>query len=167
MCQEFCIYRTSFHTFVFIIFWWIPQSSQCGITRCLQLMLLPLTPAIKFYSMNLMPRSSSQDTLIRWKLENLYSNMHLKQMVRVCTRGGRILDVFLTNYPFLWNEGRVNKGLAQSDHLVVTVLLLQNLLWNMWASEIHETIIKYGHEYEVQIMVLHQKTQFWRSWRMC
>ena len=31
---------------------------------------------------------------------------------------------FLTNYPFLWNEGRLHKGLVRSDHLVVTVLPL-------------------------------------------
>ncbi|EDO43665.1 predicted protein, partial [Nematostella vectensis] len=45
----------------------------------------------------------------------------LHQMVKVPTRGERILDVFLTNYPFLWKHGSVNKGLVRSDHLVVTV----------------------------------------------
>ena len=55
------------------------------------------------------------------KITEFIQQHALKQMVRVCTRGERILDVFLTNYPFLWNEGRVHKGLVRSDHLVVIV----------------------------------------------
>ena len=42
----------------------------------------------------------------------------LKQMVRACTREERMLDVLLTNYPFLWNEGRVHKGQVDRKSVV-------------------------------------------------
>ena len=45
----------------------------------------------------------------------------LEEMVRLPTRGSRILDVFLTNSPLLWKQGTVHPGLVRSDHLVVTV----------------------------------------------
>ena len=48
------------------------------------------------------------------KIKEFIQQHALKQMVRVCIRGERILDVFLTNYLFLWNEGRVHKGLAST-----------------------------------------------------
>ena len=38
------------------------------------------------------------------------------------TIGHSILDVFLTNYPLLWQQAKVFKGLVRSDHLAVTLL---------------------------------------------
>ncbi|EDO29727.1 predicted protein [Nematostella vectensis] len=54
-------------------------------------------------------------------IKSLMQQHVLHQKVNVPTRGDKLLDVFLTNYPLLWKSGRVHKGLVRSDHLVVTV----------------------------------------------
>ena len=55
-------------------------------------------------------------------LIDFMSHHALRQMVKISTRGHSILDVFLTNYPLLWQQAKVFKGVARSDHLAVTLL---------------------------------------------
>ena len=45
-----------------------------------------------------------------------------KNTLTKSTLGHSILDVFLTNYPLLWQQAKVFKGVARSDHLTVTLL---------------------------------------------
>ena len=45
----------------------------------------------------------------------------MEQMVRKPTRGQKILDIFLTNCPHLWNHSRVFEGIVKSDHLAVVI----------------------------------------------
>ena len=45
----------------------------------------------------------------------------LQQMVKLPTRGERVLDVFLTNYPLLWRKPIVFNSLVRSDHRGVLV----------------------------------------------
>lgn len=58
------------------------------------------------------------------QLDLVYFMSHhaLRQMVKTSTRGHSILDVFLTNYPRLWQQAKVFKGLVWSDHLAVMLL---------------------------------------------
>ena len=42
-------------------------------------------------------------------------------MVRKPTRGQKVLDVFLTNCPHLWNPPNVFDGVVKTDHLAVIV----------------------------------------------
>ena len=51
----------------------------------------------------------------------LLSQHNLQQLVKKPTRNHKILDVFLTNCPYLWEKSTVFKGLVRSDHLVVVV----------------------------------------------
>ena len=50
------------------------------------------------------------------------SHHALHQMVKTPTRGHSILEVFLTNYPLLWQQAKVFIGLVGSDHLAVMLL---------------------------------------------
>ena len=45
-------------------------------------------------------------------------------MVKADTRGQRILDVFITNCPYLWKSPVVSQGLVRSDHLTELVHLV-------------------------------------------
>jgi hypothetical protein len=55
------------------------------------------------------------------KIKVLLSQHNLQQLVKKPTRNNKILDVFLTNCPYLWEKSTVFKGLVRSDHLVVVV----------------------------------------------
>ena len=55
------------------------------------------------------------------KIKDLISQHNLEQLVKKPTRNHKIVDVFLTNYPHLWEKSKVFKGLVRSDHLVVMV----------------------------------------------
>ena len=55
------------------------------------------------------------------RIQDLCNQHNLEQLVKKSTRGPRILDVFLTNCPHLWNQPTVFKGLVRSDHLAVMV----------------------------------------------
>ena len=55
------------------------------------------------------------------KIRDFCNQFNLEQLVKKSTRGHRILDVFLTNQPHLWNQPTVFKGLVRSDHLAVMV----------------------------------------------
>ena len=50
------------------------------------------------------------------------SQHHFQQLVESFTRGQKILDVFLTNCPHLWNQLSVFKSLVRSDHLSSLVI---------------------------------------------
>lgn len=54
-------------------------------------------------------------------IQDLMSQHAFKQLVKTSTRGQRILDVFITNCPFLWKSASVHQGLVRSDHLAVVV----------------------------------------------
>jgi hypothetical protein len=51
----------------------------------------------------------------------LITQHSLQQMVKSPTRGERILDVFLTNYPLLWRKPIVFNSLVRSDHRGVLI----------------------------------------------
>ena len=55
------------------------------------------------------------------KMRDFCNQFNLEQLVKKSTRGRRILNVFLTNNPHLWNQPTVFKGLVRSDHLAVMV----------------------------------------------
>ena len=42
-------------------------------------------------------------------------------MIKKHTSGQRVLDVFLTNSPYLWKSPTVFKGLVRSDHLTLMI----------------------------------------------
>ena len=46
---------------------------------------------------------------------------NLQQLVSNSTRGQRILDMFITNFPYLWKPPSVFKGLVRSDHMTIIV----------------------------------------------
>lgn len=58
----------------------------------------------------------------RLNIKDLIIHHSLQQMVKSATRGQRILDVFLSNCPFLWKTPTVFKSLVRSDHLGVLIL---------------------------------------------
>ena len=55
-------------------------------------------------------------------INTLMSQHHFQQLVESFTRGQKILDVFLTNCPHLWNQLSVFKSLVRSDHLSSLVI---------------------------------------------
>ena len=55
------------------------------------------------------------------KVKDIISQHNMEQMVRKPTRGQKILDIFLTNCPHLWNHSRVFEGIVKSDHLAVMI----------------------------------------------
>ena len=55
------------------------------------------------------------------KIRDFCNQFNLEQLVKKSTQGHKILDVFLTNSPHLWNQPTVFKGLVRSDHLAVMV----------------------------------------------
>ena len=55
-------------------------------------------------------------------INTLMSQHHFQQLVGSFTRGQKILDVFLTNCPHLWNQLSVFKSLVRSDHLSSLVM---------------------------------------------
>ena len=55
------------------------------------------------------------------KIKDLISQHNLEQLVKNPTRNHKILDVFLTNCPHLWEKSKVFNRLVRSDHLVVMV----------------------------------------------
>ena len=69
------------------------------------------------------------------KIRDFCNQFNLEQLVKKSTRGHRILDVFLTNNPHMWNQPTVFKGLVRSDHLAVMVTpRIQGLLLNQEIS---------------------------------
>ena len=56
------------------------------------------------------------------ELTDFVSQHTLHQMVKTSTPGHCILALFLTNYPLLWKQAKVFKGLARTDHLAVMLL---------------------------------------------
>ena len=55
------------------------------------------------------------------KVKDIISQHNMEQMVRKPTRGQKVLDIFLTNCPHLWNHPRVFDSLVKSDHLAVVI----------------------------------------------
>ena len=55
------------------------------------------------------------------KVKDIISQHNMEQMVRKPTRGQKILGIFLTNCPHLWNHPRVFEGIVKSDHLAVVI----------------------------------------------
>ena len=54
-------------------------------------------------------------------INDLSKHHNLEQLVKKNTRGQRVLDVFLTNSPYLWKSPVVFAGLVRSDHLTVMI----------------------------------------------
>lgn len=68
-----------------------------------------------------MSTSNSEYYINQLDLRDLKQQHSLMQMVKVPTRGQHILDVFLTNSPFLWNKPTVITSLVISYHMAVLI----------------------------------------------
>ena len=53
-------------------------------------------------------------------IRNLLHQLPATQLVKVPTRGKKILDVFITNAPYDWKQVKVVKSLVRTDHDIVT-----------------------------------------------
>ena len=53
------------------------------------------------------------------EIKTLLNYHSLAQIVKVPTRGRKILDVFITNVPNYWEKAKAVIGLVRSDHLTV------------------------------------------------
>ena len=51
------------------------------------------------------------------KINDIVSQHNMEQMVRKPTRGQKVLAIFLTNCPHLWNHPRIFNSVVKSDHL--------------------------------------------------
>ena len=71
----------------------------------------------------------------------LITQHSLQQMVKSPTRGERILDVFLTNYPLLWRKPIVFNSLVRSDHRGVLIsprITIKPVRKNVIFRDVHE-----------------------------
>ena len=56
------------------------------------------------------------------KIKDIMCQHNMEQMVRKPTRGRKVLDIFLTSCPHLWNPPKVFHGVVKTDHLAVIVI---------------------------------------------
>ena len=55
------------------------------------------------------------------RIKDIMYQHNMEQMVRKPTRGQKVLDIFLTNCPHLWNPPKVFDWVVKTDHLAVIV----------------------------------------------